>query len=123
LANVEVEGEYYRIPGTYELGRGSIGADGTASFVPGTIKLSDGDYTVAFQRVYAIGESDPNEIYTLNGEAITYYPFTMASASSAGKVSANAPVNRKITVSEKAASHPLFPFIEKPLILHSQQGL
>ena len=105
LANVEIEGEYYRITGTYELGRGSIGADGTASFVPGTIKLSDGDYTVAYQRIYAIGESDPKEIYTLNGETLTYYPFTMAPASSAAKVSANAPANSKITVSEKAGKN------------------
>ncbi|MEE3462755.1 MAG: hypothetical protein VZQ27_00485 [Candidatus Cryptobacteroides sp.] len=102
LANVEIEGEYYRITGTYELGRGSIGADGTASFVPGTIKLSDGDYTVAYQRIYAIGESDPTAIYTLNGETLTYYPFTMAPASSEAKVSANAPANSKITVREKA---------------------
>jgi hypothetical protein len=102
LANVEIDGEYYRITGTYELGRGSIGADGTASFVPGTIKLSDGDYTVAYQRIYAIGESDPTAIYTLNGETLTYYPFTMAPASSEAKVSANAPSNSKITVSKKA---------------------
>lgn len=103
LANVDIDGEYYYITNTYELGRGSIGADGTASFVPGTIKLSDGgDYTVAYQQVYAIGESDPEAIYTLNGETLTYYPFTMAPASSAAKVSANAPSNSKITVSEKA---------------------
>ncbi|MDT3356053.1 MAG: hypothetical protein LIR35_00475 [Bacteroidota bacterium] len=105
LANVEIEGEYYYITGTYELGRGSIGADGTASFVPGTIKLSDGDHTVAYQRIYAIGESDPKEIYTLNGETLTYYPFTMAPASSEVKVSANAPANGKITVSKKAAKN------------------
>ena len=105
LANVAVEGEYYYITGTYELGRGTILADGTASFVPGTIKLSDGDYTVAYQRVYAIGETNPEDIYTLNGETITYYPFTMAPASSEVKVSANAPANRKITVSEKASKN------------------
>ncbi len=102
LANVDIDGEYYYITGSYELGRGTVGADGTASFTPGTIKLSDGDYTVAYQQVYAIGESDPEAVYSLNGETLTYYPFTMAPASSEVKVSANAPSNRKITVSEKA---------------------
>ena len=101
LANVEVDGKYYYITGTYALGTGSIGADGTATFVPGTIKLTDGDYTVAYQRVYAIGETDPEDIYTLNGEKVTYYPFTMTKSSASGAPALSG--NKRVAGGVKAA--------------------
>jgi hypothetical protein len=118
FANVEVDNSYYYITGTYEIGRGSIAADGTAVFNPGTITLSDGDYTVAFQRVYAIGETNPEEIYTLNGESITYYPFTMTKNSASGAPAMSA--NKKLSGVVKAAGKSVFA---KPALRKAGRGV
>lgn len=118
LANVEVDNSYYYITGTYELGRGSIAADGTATFNPGTIKLTDGDYPVAFQRAYAIGESDSDEIYTLNGETITYYPFTMIKSSASGAPAVSA--NKRLSGVVKAAGKSVFA---KPALRKAGRGV
>lgn len=93
LALVDNNGSLTPITGDYELCRGSIGSDGSASFSGGTLSINFGegakDYPIIAQRVYCIGMTDSSQVYTLNGEIITSYPFTMVPAASGAPVKAS----------------------------------
>lgn len=89
LGLVEYENQLYPIQGAYALGAGKIGADGTATFRPGSIQLegSSEKFTFAAQGLHFISASEPETLYTLDGEIVTSYPFTMKRASAPAKAS------------------------------------
>lgn len=118
LALVDKDGQLSPITGNYELCRGSIGSDGSASFSGGTLSINFGDgvkdYPIAAQGVYCVGMTDSSVVYTLNGEIITSYPFTMAPAASGAPVKASFDADVKVeTVSSKQTKNLLKRVIDE----------
>jgi hypothetical protein len=115
---VEVENELLPIGGLYTLGAGTIGTDGKATFQPGSIQF-EGDtnvYPIVAQGVYFVGESDPSEVYTLDVETVTYYPFTMTKAGSGStptQSSLSAAKLKKTTLSGKRTVAPAYKKLAK----------
>lgn len=115
---VEVENELLPIGGLYTLGAGTIGTDGKATFQPGSIQF-EGDtnvYPIVAQGVYFVGESDPSEVYTLDVETVTYYPFTMTKAGSGStptQSSLSAAKLKKTTLSGKRTAAPAYKKLAK----------
>ena len=115
---VEYQNELHPIGGLYTLGAGTVGQDGTATFQPGAIKF-DGDensYPIVAQRVYFVGETDPSEVYTLDMETVTYYPFTMSKAgttSTSAQPSLNAAQLKKVSLNNKRNAAPAYKKVAK----------
>ena len=115
---VEYQNELHPIGGLYTLGAGTIGQDGTATFQPGAIKF-DGDensYPIVAQRVYFVGETDPSEVYTLDMETVTYYPFTMSKAgttSTSAQPSLNEAKLKKVSLNNKRNAAPAYKKVAK----------
>ena len=115
---VEYENELHPIGGLYTLGAGTIGQDGTATFQPGAIKF-DGDensYPIVAQRVYFVGETDDTEVYTLEIDTVTYYPFTMTkqgAASAPAQPSLNEAKLKKASLRDVRTAAPSYKKLAK----------